>query len=70
MLVKKKMIFIRSRKIKNYNTTFNRVNRRDGVLLFGANPCKVCKRSYFTCMDRVTCESIYRKFNQSWVYAV
>ena len=69
MLAKKKMIFIRSRKIKNYNTTFKRV-RRDIVLLFGANPCKLCKRSYFTCMDRVTCESIYRKFNQSWVYAV
>lgn len=69
MLIKRKRIYIFSRQLKNYNTTFKRINRA-GVVICGSTPCEICSIDFYLCRRRYTCQSIYKKFNHTWIYVV
>ncbi len=68
MLLKRKIIIIKSRQVKNYNLVFIR------KLFFGAEPvflCFKCKyKKYHTCIvsRRRMCENLDEKFKGSWKY--
>lgn len=66
MLIKRKIITIKSRQVKYI---FRRTDRR-GVAIIGSHPCKVCNMSSDFCslLRQNTCSILYYKFNHSWVY--